>query len=523
MKRVVVVCLLLFLFSTTIAVAIRLPRLSARPMHADEAVQAARFRDLWLKGRFIYDPNEFHGPTLIYATLPSAKVSRAASFADTTEVTYRVVPALFGVGLVVLIFLLSDGLGLTATATAAVLAAISPAMVFYSRYYIHETLLAFFTLAAIACGWRYVSSRKLVWCLLAGVCVGLMQATKETAVIAYLAATFASIITVWGARRILPPEEAGPVPWSRLHLTAGVLVALFVTVTLLSSFFTNLRGPIDGVLTYAAWLSRAGGAFPARKSLVVLFTSACLVACGDRPRLVGGTDRGPGGNRFREHTDARRRRVTSGRAGLVRWLAGYTFAVTVAYSVIPYKTPWCLIQFLLGMILLAGVGASVLLPLFRPIWLKIIIATLLVVGAGQLAWQAYRASFVIPANVGNPYVFAQTSPDVLRLAEQVRQLAEASDLGWQTPVKVIWNDAYYWPLPWYLRRFEQVELWRSFPDNPAAPVVISSPQFVAQLDQRLGTDYLLTDYYEIRPQVLAQLWVRVDLWETHLRRLGRIE
>ena len=479
MKRVVVVCLLLFLFSTTIAVAIRLPRLSARPMHADEAVQAARFRDLWLKGRFIYDPNEFHGPTLIYATLPSAKVSRAASFADTTEVTYRVVPALFGVGLVVLIFLLSDGLGLTATATAAVLAAISPAMVFYSRYYIHETLLAFFTLAAIACGWRYVSSRKLVWCLLAGVCVGLMQATKETAVIAYLAATFASIITVWGARRILPPEEAGPVPWSRLHLTAGVLVALFVTVTLLSSFFTNLRGPIDGVLTYAAWLSRAGGASPHVNPWSFYLHRLVWWRVGTGPVWSEGLIVVLAATGFVSTLMPAARRVTSGRAGLVRWLAGYTFAVTVAYSVIPYKTPWCLIQFLLGMILLAGVGASVLLPLFRPIWLKIIIATLLVVGAGQLAWQAYRASFVIPANVGNPYVFAQTSPDVLRLAEQVRQLAEASDLGWQTPVKVIWNDAYYWPLPWYLRRFEQVELWRSFPDNPAAPVVISSPQFVA--------------------------------------------
>ena len=32
----------------------------------------------------------------------------------------------------------------------------------------------------------------------------------------------------------------------------------------------------------------------------------------------------------------------------------------VVYSAIPYKTPWCLLGFLHGMILLAGVGAVVL-------------------------------------------------------------------------------------------------------------------------------------------------------------------
>ena len=195
MKRVSL-CLLLVLLAIGAASALRLPQLELRPMHADEAVQAARFRDLWQQGQYVYDPNEFHGPTLIYATLPSATVGGAADFADTTETTYRLVPVLFGIGLVVLMFLFVDGLGITAVFVAAVLVAVSPAMVFYSRYYIHETLLVFFTLAAIGCGWRYVVNRKLVWCLLAGISVGLMQSTKETAAISYLAAVFATLV-VW--------------------------------------------------------------------------------------------------------------------------------------------------------------------------------------------------------------------------------------------------------------------------------------------------------------------------------------
>ena len=32
----------------------------------------------------------------------------------------------------------------------------------------------------------------------------------------------------------------------------------------------------------------------------------------------------------------------------------------------------------------------------------------------------------------------------------------------------------------------------------------------------------MTGYYELRPQVLAELWVREDVWEAYLRMLGRI-
>ena len=42
----------------------------------------------------------------------------------------------------------------------------------------------------------------------------------------------------------------------------------------------------------------------------------------------------------------------------VRFLALYTFALAAAYSLIAYKTPWCLLSFWHGMILLAGVGAA---------------------------------------------------------------------------------------------------------------------------------------------------------------------
>ena len=66
------------------------------------------------------------------------------------------VPVAFGVGLILLLALLADGLSRAALCWAAFFTAISPAMVFYSRYFIHEMLLVFFTLVALAGGWRWL-------------------------------------------------------------------------------------------------------------------------------------------------------------------------------------------------------------------------------------------------------------------------------------------------------------------------------------------------------------------------------
>jgi len=67
-----------------------------------------------------------------------------------------------------------------------------------------------------------------------------------------------------------------------------------------------------------------------------------------------------------------------------------------------------------------------------------------------------------------------------------------------------------------------VEYWRRLPDAADAAVVISSPEFDAPLTARLDGTHLMTGYYGVRPNVLVQLWVRLDLWEAHLRRLGRL-
>ena len=183
--------------------ALRLARLDVRPMHNDEANQAIKFGALLESGEYAYDAYDHHGPTLYYLTLPVAWLRGQATLAATDEWTLRGVPVAFGAATILLLPLLPAGLGRAAGAAAAVLMAVSPAMVFYSRMYIQESMFACFALAfAIALG-RAVTEGGLRWPALAGVAAGLAIATKETSVIVLPASLAACVLAWWslGAAR----------------------------------------------------------------------------------------------------------------------------------------------------------------------------------------------------------------------------------------------------------------------------------------------------------------------------------
>src|ERR1051326_2098843 len=193
---------LALLLALAAALALRVPKLVTRPLHNDEAVNAVKVTELWQHDRYAYDPDEYHGPTLHYATLPFLWLSGARNSDELSDATLRLAPVAFGVGLILLLLLFADGLGRQALAWAAIFIAVSPAMVFYSRYFIHEMLLVFFTALTLGAGWRYTQTRSAGWAGLAGAGLGLMYATKETFVLAVVAMALAAIAAVvWSAPR----------------------------------------------------------------------------------------------------------------------------------------------------------------------------------------------------------------------------------------------------------------------------------------------------------------------------------
>jgi predicted membrane-bound mannosyltransferase len=204
-----------------------------------------------------------------------------------------------------------------------------------------------------------------------------------------------------------------------------------------------------------------------------------------------------------------------GHSPLVRFIAVYTACTACVLSAIEYKTPWNMLPFMIGLVALAGVGAGWIADRFRSGLGKALAVVLLLVGTGHLGRQCYLGNFRYPADPRNPYVYAHTSPDYLRLVKRVHQIAEQAEAGTDMPIYVVANPHDVWPLPWYLRAYGEVGYWneiQSVPMTNRPAVVVASVGLHDEMAQRLASGYL-TEYYGLRPEVLMALSVRSDLWE----------
>jgi len=516
-------CCVLILAVTIVALALRLPRLRQRPMHGDEAVHAIKFGELLAEGVYTYNPDEYHGPTLNYLTLIPARLSAAEKLTQVSEVTLRIVPVIFGVLLVLLILPAGDGLGPGAAVYAAILTAISPAMVFYSRYYIQEMLLVCFTFSAIVFGYRYTRNKNIIWALLTGMSLGLMHATKETCIIAF-GSMFLALLLMLLMRRSKGALINAAKAVKPSHLIAGLAAGAIVSALFYSSFLTNPGGIPDSVRTYTTYFDRAGGNtlhihswYYYLKILIYsryadgpIWTEALIVLLAVVGFIAAMTKKG----------------LSSANVNLLRFIGFYTLVLTVVYSVIPYKTPWCMLGFLHGMILLAGVGAVVLVKLMPNVLPRLIILLLLFEGSIHLTWQSYLSNYKLYADSRNPYVYAHPTNEVFTITEKIEEYASVHEDGYDIPVDVICREDDYWPLPWYLRSFKKIR-WSNevVNDAPSAPLIIASPDFEAALTNKL---YALTPleqrqmymflfdepyYVWLRPQVKLLGFVRKDLWE----------
>ncbi len=100
------------------------------------------------------------------------------------DVPGRYVSALFGVGTILLVYLLGHILyGRRVGAIAALLLAVMPYQVVVSREILLDGPMTFFATAALLCMAVFVRSGRHRWLVVAGACVGLAALTKETAII----------------------------------------------------------------------------------------------------------------------------------------------------------------------------------------------------------------------------------------------------------------------------------------------------------------------------------------------------
>ena len=478
-------------------------------MHHDEANQAVKFGALLERGEYRYDARDHHGPTLYYLTLPSAWLRGQHTLASLDEVTLRGVPVVFGAATILLLPLLSAGIGRTAVVTAALLMALSPAMVFYSRMYIQEALFACFALAFVigvgrvaTGGGLRVGGDQRAWR------PGWRWRRKRPRPSFCPPRSRPRAIAWWSLGAGRPPNALIGRHWRRRSCGPGrrrSVAALFY-----SSFFTAPQ-PCSNRSVRPAPISIAGSIHPATPALALLSATAHVLRV-RRPPLERGT--GP---------RARGCRHDRGLAAIGRLFSQLQFL-----AALPRRLRRHCRRYLFGDSLQDALEPAAVLcrrvrarrgrvrgacRRSRSRLVRVLLAAALAVGSIHLGWQAWRAAITYAADPRNPYVYAQTVPDAVRMAARIRHLSAIHPDGARMQVSVIAPPSEQWPLPWYLRAMPNVGYWTAPGDVLAlqAPVIVSSLEHTPALEQALGDRYV-SEYFGLRPELLLAVYIDRGLW-----------
>lgn len=465
-------------------------------MHHDEANQALRCKPLLSEGLYRYESFDHHGPTLYYLAAPLLLATCGRNFDDCTEIALRSVTALAGIAVMLLLLPLRNVLGGTGLAAAMACVALSPGLVYFSRFFIQEMILVALTAGLLTALWRYACLPSRRWAIAIGLAVGLMIATKETAVLTFAALILAAAAT---CQRSCWRRPTAHLLWA--FATAVVVLGIFYT-----SFFSNWRGPVDLIAAIPIYLNRAGGGghdhpwwwyfrpLTQHEWPILLLALTGLIAAwqdrSDEPRAV-----------------------------FLRLVAVAAPLLLAFYSLIHYKTPWCVMSPLFLFTILAGHGFAILIRAagawrFFTVW-PMMGAALMILGL--TAWQL-SLSPRVRSDAHNWYAYVETSSDLLNMLARIERLASQHPQGRSLPVAVVSPGENIWPLPWYLRRYRQVGYWTSAAEVPGTflpDLVIGSAEESEPVARRLGPDRH-EKYYGLRPGVLILLYCRSALWQQAL-------
>ena len=231
--------------------------LGDKPLHHDESLHAyfslQLFHDMenWSScfnpsvTCYRYDPL-LHGPFQFHAIALTYWISQMLHAPDfgVNTFTVRIPAATLGTVIVGLPYFLRDYLGKWGAWLACLLLAVSPSMVYFSRFAREDIYMACFTLVLVVGILRYVRDRKMRWLIVAALGFAFSYATKEATflTIAVFGSFFVGLLA-WelglripfrerfsddpSARRFLP-RTAAPVLLLLYVIIAGVFAKIFL-------------------------------------------------------------------------------------------------------------------------------------------------------------------------------------------------------------------------------------------------------------------------------------------------------
>ena len=576
---------------TATATLLRFFWLTLKPLHHDEGVNGWFLTTLFEKGEYKYDPANYHGPTLYYISLGFANVFGL----NTTSVRASV--AVWGVLIVVLAFFLRKYIGRVGSLCAALFLALSPGMVYISRYFIHEMFFVFLSLGVVlavvyfidrqrpgifAIAWTVllllvcflpstlIYASKLggqnmtavwsfragffiieavlvalvirmllgwnggrpIYLILASACAALLFATKETAFIT-LGTMLIACGCIWIWRKMFKvgdaqdedaeaAAEAGDEPieddnltWrtfvdalgSRIDIVLTIvacsLVFVYLVVLFFSSFFTYPEGVRGAVEAYAIW-TKTGSKDHTQNGVWGYLKwgmeiEAPLFLLSGLGILIA---------------------FVKAKHRFAMFAALWAFGLFAAYTIIPYKTPWLAVSFILPMCIAAGYAINEL-AVSRNASLKIVAGLATVTATAILAYQTYDLNFVRYDDEDQAYVYAHTNREFHDLMYKVGYYSLKSGEGPKTKIEIVSPD--YWPMVWYLRDYEQANFHgRMINSTDGEMIIAKKGDQDTEVVQKFAAKYVYLGPYHLRSGVNLILLVRKDLADPDAKELYQL-
>ncbi len=277
-----------------------------------------------------------------------------------------------------------------------------------------------------------------------------------------------------------------------LIVIASIAIFSYLGVLFFSSFFTYPQGVVGAFEAYAIW-TKTGNTDHTQNGTLAYLKWAMHV---EAPIIILSA-LGTAIAIFR----ARHRFAMF--AGL--WALG----LFLAYTIIPYKTPWLALSFLLPMCIIAGYAINELLR-SSFIQLKIAGAILGITATAILAYQTYDLNFLRYDDNDMPYIYAHTTRGFLDLIKKIEYYADKSGAKKDATIEIVSPD--YWSMPWYLNDYKNARFSGQLVDaNTAEMIVAKKEEQDAEIVSRYSTHYKHAGEFPLRPGVDLILLVRKDL------------
>ncbi len=177
----------------------------------------------------------------------------------------------------------------------------------------------------------------------------------------------------------------------------------------------------------------------------------------------------------------------------VRYIAIYGVGTLAAYSIVHYKTPWCIISIAWPFLFTFGAGIVLLLGKSRRIG-QLTAAVALVVSLVLCV----RLNYYRCTTDTEPYVYVQTYNDINKLTDPLLKLARRNPTYYQLMGHIIRTSAY--PLPWILGDFPRIGYY----ENNHLPTPIDGDFLLVQEDKIAAVEGKLQGAYYTMPLTIRR-------------------